>query len=366
MNSSELKSAVTRLVRTLRKNDYDYGDNLSAPQSVLEDVIVDGNGALKRRRVVLTAHGCCVSTCTMCPLPDESVPNSVKVTEQNIKDQIDGAFKNTEGLDILTLYHNGNFFAEKELSEDLRKYIYRKMAESHYKFLVVETLPQFITREKLEIAQSLLNGKRLQIAIGLQSWDDVIREHAINSTCTKKAFLNSIVLLKEFGYTAQVFLMFKPAFLTVAESIIDLANGVHELHKIGVDNPIICPMRISKHTLVDVLHRNNLYSPPTLWELLRAVEEIHKLTPTTNSRVAVSCITGVDGIQAIRAHSCKKCYPNIVSSLNDYNKSHNLVDIQQVTCECKPLISVDIDKSTSIIKRIEETLSKIQNEHLQS
>jgi radical SAM enzyme (TIGR01210 family) len=359
MNSSNLKSHLTRLVRNLRKNEYDYGDSVDVPQSTLEDVIVDGKGALKRRRVVLTAHGCCVSTCTMCPLPDESVPDDVEVTEQNLKNQIDGAFVNAEGLDVLTLYHNGNFFADKEISEDLRRYIYRKMAQSPYKYLIVETLPQFITREKLQSAKELMGDKIVQVAIGLQSWDDTVREYAINSTCTKKAFLKSIELLKEFGYIPQVFLMFKPAFLTVNESIVDLSKGVSELHKIGVDNPIICPMRISKHTLVDVLHQNNLYFPPTLWELLRAVEEIHTLTPNTNCRVAVSCITGVDGIQAIRAHSCKKCYPHIVNALNNYNQSHNLFDIQQVTCYCKPKIDVNFDISDPIIDRIEQVLSKL-------
>ena len=200
---------------------------------------------------------------------------------------------------------------------------------------MVESLPQFITAEKLQAAKSILKEKKIQVAMGLQSWNDAVREQAINSTCTKKGFLTAVQLLKEVGYSAQVFLMFKPPFLTTEESINDLVNGVIELNKIGINDPILCPMRISKNTVVDVLFKEGNYIPPTLWQLIRSIELIHKKVPNTKCRVAISCLTGLDGINSIRTMSCPKCFSSIVKSLMTYIHSHKISLLESLDCECK-------------------------------
>jgi radical SAM enzyme (TIGR01210 family) len=271
----------------------------------------------------------------MCPLPDESVPNNIIITDEDIKQQIDAAFINSDACDVLTVYHNGNFFADKELSDNVREYIYTRVANSNFKNLVVESLPQFITRNKLDKARAKLSGKIMQVAIGLQSWDDDIREYAINSTCTKDKFLEANALLKEFGYSAQVFLMFKPPFLSVQESIDDLVNGVVKLHKIGIDDPIICPMRVAKHTVVHALFNRGEYIPPTLWQLVQAIKNIHERVPNTLCRIAITCLNEFDKIYSIRATACKKCADKIIKELSEYNHTHNISGVKRLTCECK-------------------------------
>lgn len=358
---SNIKPQITRIVRGIRRNEYNWGSCTTTVQSTLDDAITEKGVPMKRRRIVLTAHGCCVSTCTMCPLPDESVPDDIEITDINLKQQIDQATENSEDCDVLTVYHNGNFFADKELSDEVREHIYKKVASLNFKSLVVECLPQFITKEKLDKAKALLSGKTIQVAIGLQSWDDVIREIAINSTCTKKKFLEANKLLNEYEYSAQVFLMFKPPFLTIKESINDLVNGVVELKKLGINDPIICPMRISKNTVVDVLFNLGEYTSPTLWQLVEAVEKIHELVPDTNCRIAISCLTGADGIQAIRTQGCPKCSKLLIEAFTRYNHSHDILDVQSVTCECKSKKMVDLDIKIPILQRVKEFAEKYEN-----
>ena len=74
--SSNLKRKIGYVVSSLRKDDYSF-KNINAPSSVNIDDIVEDGCQLKRRRIVLNSHGCSVATCTMCPLPDESVPVEV-------------------------------------------------------------------------------------------------------------------------------------------------------------------------------------------------------------------------------------------------------------------------------------------------
>lgn len=297
-SSSDLKRQIGKIVFSLRENEYEYG-SLDLPASVNVDEIISDGWISNRRRIVLNTHGCSVATCTMCPLPDESVPGHITVTDQNLMNQIDSAL-NGSIEDVITVYNNGNFFSDREISPFVREYLYKKVSATKATCLVVECLPQFITEDKLVHAEEFLHGVTLTVAIGLQSWNDDVREIAINSTCTKKSFLKAIDLLHKYRYDSQVFLMFKSPFMTTLESIDDVVNGVNELNKLRVKNIIVSPLRITKNTMVWDLYNKGLYFPPTQWGLNELLVRLDSQTYDDNVRIAMSILTGADGIDSIR------------------------------------------------------------------
>lgn len=343
-----LKRQIGQIVSSLRKNEHVYGD-LNSPASVNIDDIVENGQDKKRRRIVLNSHGCSVSTCTMCPLPDESVPGCVTMSDHNLTNQINVAF---DGFNehVATVYNNGNFFSNREISNFVREHLYKKVAESTAETLVVECLPQFITEDKIIHANQHLNGKKIMVAIGLQSWNDDIREIAINSTCTKKAFLNAVEILHKYGHSIQVFLMFKPPFVTENESVDDVVNGIKELNKLGIESIIVSPMRVAKNTMVDKMYRSGKYIPPSLASLLDLIKKINSDTDDRNVRIAISILTAQDGIESVRIRSDEE----LIEAVKFYNNYHSVEKINKIITHLVP----DLKFEGTIKHRVENYIKK--------
>lgn len=284
MDAGLIKRLLLARVFALRRNQFAYA-SLDEPQSVQTDTIQTPDGPRTRRRIVLTAHGCSVATCTMCPLPDEAVDKTVPVTFDNWLAQLRVGLQPEEDIHTLTLFHNGNWFADREVPLDWRDDIYRYLRGTRIKELVVESLPQYLTEKRLGEAREALGPSiKLTVAIGLQSSSELVRELCISSTCLEGTFERAVQLLHGQGDSAQVFLMFHPPFLTIEESIWDLRESIAYVQGCGI-TPTICPMRIAPNTVVADLAAKGLYSAPTLWQLYDALRDCE------NVRVAASLLT---------------------------------------------------------------------------
>ncbi len=285
MNETAIKRLLLAKVFALRKNEFTYS-SLDQPQSVQDGTIQTPDGPRLRRRVVLTAHGCSVATCTMCPLPDEAVDAKVSVTLDHWMAQLGAALDDCPAdLHTLTLFHNGNWFADREVSPDWRAAVYTYLRRATpVRELVIESLPQYLTPARLAHARTFLGPDiKLTVAIGLQSSSELVRELCISSTCLEDTFADAVKRLQAQGDDAQVFLMFKPPFLTVEESIWDLRESIRYVHACGA-TPTVCPMRIAPHTVVADLAARGLYEAPTLFDLCEALVHID------NVRVAASLL----------------------------------------------------------------------------
>ncbi len=283
MDEKLIKRLLLARVFALRRNQFTYA-SLNEPQSVTTDTIQTPEGPRTRRRIVLTAHGCSVATCTMCPLPDEAVDKAIPVTLDHWLVQLRAGLKWDEDIHTLTLFHNGNFFADREVPSEWRRVILDWVAHSRVHELVVESLPQYLTEQRLgEAREALGPSVKLTVAIGLQSSSELVRELCIASTCLEDSFKRAVALLRAQGDEVQAFLMFHPPFLTIEESIWDLRESIRYCHAVGV-TPTICPMRIAPNTVVADLAAKGLYEAPALFDLCEALLHID------NVRVAASLL----------------------------------------------------------------------------
>lgn len=279
LNEAALKRLLLARVFALRRNQFSY-ESLDEPQSVQDDDITVDGQTVRRRRIVLTAHGCKVATCTMCPLPNEAVSSKTPVTLEHWMSQIKGAIGPADDIHTLTLFHNGNYFAEREVPSAWRVAIHDYLrTETRIKHLVVESLPQYVNDDVMfETSLGLRVGRKdggikLIVAIGLQSANDTVRELCIASTCREGAFESAIKSLRDFDFDAQVFLMFGAAFLTTEEAAHDLQRSIECCQRLGI-MPTICPIQVAPNTLVADLVARGLYEPPRsahLMDVLRAL-----------------------------------------------------------------------------------------------
>lgn len=336
------RAGLTVLARNIRINTLDENLPLIEPQSQKDDVVFFEGRNLKRKRIVLLSKGCSVATCTMCPLPNESLNGERNLTLEDLEKQIDSTFNPDDKPEMLTIYTNGNFFSDLEMSADSRKLIYGKAKKSGVSFLTVESLPQFITREKLEEAKINLGETKLVVAIGLQSSDDTVREIAINTTCTKKSFEKTIKLLHEYSYIPQVFLMIKPPFLTETEGIKDVVESVRYLADLGIKNPILCPTRVAPNTITELLYYEGNYTPPWLWSIIEVLKQT--INTGISPRVAISELDPESNPDSILARNCRTCTTQAIKLIREFNTTRNIEELLFFDCECRQTYFSQIKK----------------------
>lgn len=328
-----IRAELTRIVSGLRKNEHDHPNLDELASNGVDKIVVDG--VIKtRRRIVLNTHGCSVSTCTMCPLPDESVPDHVEITNRRLRHQVHAGTMNMKE-DVLTIYNNGNFFADKEISPEVRDYIYRIFAQSTATTLVVESLPQFVKEEDLILFHELCGGKKLTIAVGLQSTNDNVRKYALNSPCTMEGFMRLAALMKKYKYSLQVFLMLGSPFLSENEQVNDTLLSVLELHrlaredKIGDFDVVISPLRITKNTLVHEMFQSGDYEiidADVILAVMACLETLFlNIAATAKIRIATSILTASDGIPAIRVPATWE----LIDEINLFNRTLTVTDLSR-------------------------------------
>ncbi len=292
-SSSHLRQGLSKIALGIRRNRIQMA-TLDIPFSVIDYEFYEGGRTYKRKKIILAARGCTAATCTMCPIPNEAYYGlNLNFTPEDFLRQFYAAFA-TEPIDsyqLVSVYNSGNWFANREIPAGARQGIYQAIARSCCEGLMVESLPQFVTPQAIAEAKEYLDGKRLIVGIGLQSADDFIRNVCINTTCTKEQFERASHLLWEKGYTAKVYLMIKPAFLTEREAVTETVQSIQYVAALGYEDVSICPTRIAPYTVVAELAKRGMYTPPSLWTTIDILNEVGS---DSLARARVACLD-VDG-----------------------------------------------------------------------
>ncbi|KKQ90077.1 MAG: Radical SAM domain protein [Candidatus Curtissbacteria bacterium GW2011_GWC2_38_9] len=365
----DLRVKLTNLARNIRRTTIPDDVELIYPQSSRDDTVFFKGSVLKRKRIVLLAPACVTATCTMCPLPNEALDRKTRpISPEQIIQQFESSFEGERSLDdyeLITVYNNGNFFADLELDRAVRKHIYKRVGESKASILVVESLPQFITPEKVEEAKELLGQKELAVAIGLQSSNDLVRELAVNSTCTKAAFERAVRLLGENGYKPLTFLMIKPPFLTEKEGIEDAVGSIKYLASLGIDDPILCATRVAPNTVAMLLREKGLFNPPWIWSVVEVLKKSSTVSPSSRPRVVLSELKPEINLDSACPQNCDLCSTRIIDLIDSYNKTGDVKVFRDADCDCRETYKAYVDSvekdmgRVSLLERVRDFLDGI-------
>jgi radical SAM enzyme (TIGR01210 family) len=236
---------------------------------------------------------------------------------------------------MVTIYTNGNFFADKEVPAESRVHMYQEIAKTKAEYVLVESLPQFITEEKIQEAKKYLReDQKLVVAIGLQSADDTVRALSVNTTCTRQGFERAYEALKKHDYMVQAFLMVKPPFLTEAEAVEDTVKSIAYLNELGIDNPILCATRVAPNTVLSDLYQDGEFRPPWLWSVIEVLKRSAVESPGCHPRVVVGELKQSSNPDSVTPHNCELCNERVVNAINSYNTTLDINALSQETCSC--------------------------------
>jgi radical SAM enzyme (TIGR01210 family) len=287
----------------------------------------------KRLRIILRSNGCSHPTCTMCPLPNEAIRlSSYRVSAKNYVEQIRSTIESNDPCEMLCIYNDGSFFSSHELPMEARQQIYRLVRESGCRYLMVESLPVFITRSVLNEARTFLKDVRLAVGVGIQSFDEEIRRLCIASPVQMDDFLNAHHLLRKFNCDTKTYLLLKPPFLTEDEAIADCISSAHQLNELLADDITICPTRVAHNTVVSRLYELGAYVPPAL---MSVVDVLRAIPVGCNARVSVFNVHSSD-MQAAPPLTCDGCRERTLNALLAYNIDPSTAHLENLHCaQCR-------------------------------
>jgi len=195
----------------------------------------------------------------------------------------------------------GSFFDDAEHPSVVRRRILAEIAKRDgIKAFVCESRPEFITKEKIQEVREILGDRTIEIGIGIESTNPLVREGIINKGFSEYAYKNVLSLAKEFDIELSLNVMFKPLVLSEREAIEDSVKTIKRLLKGGprespIKMVILMIINIKKDTLVGWAYEKELYQPPLLWSCLEILKRL-----TDNERRCIKILGFNTGIKPLR------------------------------------------------------------------
>lgn len=267
---------------------------------------------------VFRTVGCSWKKCNMCSYYYDSMP---KFSYEAIKAQLREAKKYYNGEEIVKIYTSGSFLDNSELTSDIRREILSSFEEAEK--IVVESRPEFIINNLESISDF---SDKVEVAIGLETLNDTIRELSIQKGFSLSTFEHSLKILSKFNFKIRTYILLKPPFIYEKEAIEDAVASVKYASNFSTVISIN-PVNIQKNTLVERLFEVGDYDPPWFWSLLEVIKK--------GEGIVISKPAGVKSIRGI--HNCGKCDEKFITALEKYNNSLEKSVFDDIECDCKKL-----------------------------
>ncbi|UCH04974.1 MAG: archaeosine biosynthesis radical SAM protein RaSEA [Candidatus Thorarchaeota archaeon] len=335
IQEANMKARGASLTRIRRRN-------LSRPAAAWVSKSRIGNTVGSALSVVLATSGCSHARgesggCTMCSYlldgSHEAVPGD-KILQQ-FRHAIERASSEKGPLSI-KVYTSGSFLDEDEVPTDTRNQILDLISEDErVSEVVLESRPQYVTEDSMGIIYDLLDGRHVEIGVGLESSSDAIRTLCINKGFETEDFAEAVTTAKAHKIGIRAYVLLKPPFLTERDALLDSVRTIEDAAKMGVTTISVNPVNVQKHTLVERLWTRGLYRPPWLWTL---VEVLSQARAQVDSSVNIVCDPVAAGKKR-GVHNCRRCDESITMAVRNFSLNQKTGVFDALDCDCRHLWS---------------------------
>jgi radical SAM enzyme (TIGR01210 family) len=321
-------NSVMRDIRAQKEKHYDPHE----PTRVWLDEDNTPDGVYQSLTIILNTGGCRwarAGGCTMCGYVSESVEGGT-VAHEDLMTQIgvclDHEAENAEEqADLIKIYTSGSFLDEREVSGETRDAIAETFSDRRR--MVVESLPDFVDREKLRDFTE--RGLETDVAIGLETATDRVRHDCVNKYFDFADFEAACAEARAVDAGVKAYLLMKPPFLTEREALEDMVSSVEKCAAVeGCHTVSMNPTNVQRYTMVEELFHGGGYRPPWLW----SVAEVLKRT-TDADAIVVSDPVGAGSERG--AHNCGECDDLVQRAVKDFDLRQDPTVFEQVSCDCE-------------------------------
>jgi len=242
----------------------------------------------------------------------------------------------TSKPEVLVLYNGGNFLNEREVPVSTQLLIADLVGKgSTLNELYVESLPQFITAERVTPIVERLRGKRLTVALGWESSNDFVRQAFINKGMPRRMFLEKAALLKKLGGYPVCYAFIKPLGLSEHDAVEDAVDTVKDLANIGIDEIQIEAATVQgNETPMAKAYHLGKYRPPWIWSVIEVVLRTHHLSG--RSFIYLGWFSDEPKPKAVPSNwGCDECREKLLASIQRYRETYDIKHLKGLSCTCK-------------------------------
>ena len=218
--------------------------------------------------------------CSICGyIYDNPTEPDFELILSSIDEILSKSITNDEKYSI-KLFTSGSFLDTSEIPIEIQTKILKKI--SRYKEvaeIVLESRPEYVTDKTLKKIAEVIDIKKIEIAIGLESANNNILKKSINKGFWWDDFVEANSKIVSAGAKVKAYLLFKPPFVSEFDSIRDIFESVAKLVTLGIDTISINSVSIHRGTFLSKIFDNQQYRPPWLWSLLHLCKEIKSKNP---------------------------------------------------------------------------------------
>lgn len=259
----------------------------------------------------------------------------------------------------LRINQEGNFANSQELGKIAQETILKLAVQLQgIKRITIEARPDFLTEDLLKSYNQIIykSGIELEIGMGFESKNDVVRNICINKGESIEIFVKTLGLMKEYSILPLAYIILKPPFLTEGEAIQEAVDTIFYASALGFKRISLEPMSIHKYTIVDALSRVGKYRVPWLWSVIEVIKRCKEVPEL-----------GIGGIgfyprpyHLSQNHCNRDCNKAMWEALKNYGKYRNFSVFESLDCDCKSEWEKDCAKSNiHLAHRISAQLSSV-------
>ncbi len=285
---------------------------------------------------ILDTGGCRWATesggCSMCGYVNDTCNRPV--TKDEIIQQTDyimGKIPCSNGPFALRIFTSGSFFDEREIGPESRQYVLNKLRQiKGLTELTVESRPEHVTRESVSLLVDGLPGVEVEVAIGLESSSDLVRNSCIGKGFTFEDFKRACDTIRSVGVRVKTYVLLKPPFLSEFDSSYDAEKTVEDVISL-TDSVSVNACNIQKGTLVEELHRQGSYRPPWIWTVIEVLRKAHG---AAGEGTNIICDTVAFG--TVRGpHNCRRCDKKAAAMVRSFSLTQDPVCLEGLNCPCE-------------------------------
>ena len=318
---------VVRDIRTKQKLKFNPPDMPTAVWTGKD--LLDGK-PITALTVIFQTSGCRWNNCTMCGYVYDSAQKPP--SHDDLMKQFENAMSRCKDEEfILKIFTSGSFLDDGEIEQATRMEMLSRLGtDDRVKKVIAETRPEYVTKENISESVAAL-GKRFEVAMGLETSNDVIRRDCINKGFTFSDFVRASEAAKKEGATVKAYLMLKPPFIPEGIAINDMIQSINDAAPYaGTISVNLC--NVQKGTLVDEMFERGDYRSPWLWS---AVEVLKKGKDSNPDTILMSDPVGAGSARG--PHNCGKCDKDAAEAIRVFSQTQDAGVFNNLDCKCREL-----------------------------
>ncbi len=278
--------------------------------------------------------------CTMCNFAEYASP---EIKDKNLKAQHNQALEllRAQGFEHFDLATLGNFYNDKEISPETRRYMLSTAAAvPTVKRVLTESRRGYLTAEKLKEAKRCLRADQiLELAFGYESSNPKIRNGVLNKGVPENHLDETLQMCREAGIDFACYVLIKPPGLSEREAIEDAVNtAIHVLEKAdryGVYARIAFePVFVVRDKPIETLFKTGQYQPPKLWSVVDVLAQAAEKLGNVDGRLFAGLSDeNLSGDR--KASNCGVCDREVEAAIQQFNADQDASKLRNLYHGCK-------------------------------